>query len=87
MHLAATLGGKVEVAKSQQEQSLLYVVVCAGSVVVIVLVQATNPCRFQALLSPNHHWPETLQSVRTIQYNWMAYDLSQLSYLAISVRV
>ena len=51
MHLTAYLGGIVFVVMSQQEQSMLFVVVCAGLVkvqaafsrVVTVVVQATSP--------------------------------------------
>ena len=51
IHLAFTLGRRVVVVRSQQEQSLLYVVVWAalvivqrhGSRVVMIFVQATKP--------------------------------------------
>ena len=54
LHVTAILGGNVVVMRSQQEQSLLHVMVWAGSVtvhrhgseVVTVLVHATMPCLF-----------------------------------------
>ena len=74
LHLVATLGGNVFVVRSQHEQSLLYVLVwaglvtvhCHGSVVVIVLVQATKPSGADAGVASSDHVDEGLQLVTMV---------------------
>lgn len=74
LHLTATLDGNVFVVRSQHEQSLLYVFVwaglvavhCHGSVVVMVLVQATKFSGADAGVASSEQVDEGLQLVTVV---------------------